>query len=510
MSKTTARRRRSASKKASLWRPTIQAGNQHLPTVSADAWEALKSNNDPPYMFVYGDVPVRLVPTAARGRVPQVFTLDTLRYELARAANWQKGDKPAMPSKEVVRDMLAFPSPPLPPLTRFTSAPIYVPGPKLLNVPGYDPKSQTYYHQPTCLESLRIPKAPTGVAKEQARRFLLEELLVDFPFVADSDRAHALSLLLLPFVRPLIDGLTPLHLVEKPTERTGAGLLVEVLLFGALGGPTPVMTLGRNEDETRRTLTARFLSSPQVILIDNVTKLQSATLSAAITSRIWTDRLIGTSREVHIDVQCGWVATGVNPDLSREIAGRAVRTRLDAGVARPEERTDFRHPKLRQWAEAHRLDLVRTSLILCQAWVAEGCPEGSDTLGGFEAWVGVIGGILEVAGIRGFLEDREQLYLASDTETGAKRQFVQRWRTQFGGRSVGVGNLYPLVVSSRDPIDLDLRDGNERSQKIRLGKLLARARDTIVDGYQIVAAGDRQGAQQWKLVCVGSELRDVS
>ena len=251
-----------------------------------------------------------------------------------------------------------------------------------------------------------------------------------------------------------------------------------------------------------------LLSSPPAVLVDNITEVKSAALAAAITSRIWTDRLIGTSRDVHVEVHSAWVLTGNDPALSRELAGRAVRIRLDAGMDHPEERTDFRHPRLRQWAESHRPELVRASLVLINAWVAEGCPEGSATLGGFEPWSGIMGGIFEVVGIEGFLQDREHLYAASDVERSAKRQFVQAWREQFGFRPVGVGDLFPVVVSQA--IDLDLGDGTERSRKSRLGKLLARARDTVIDGYQIVPAGDRQRAQLWKLVRVGAELREVS
>ena len=72
---------------------------------------------------------------------------------------------------------------------RITRAPVFVPGPRLLNVPSYDTRSQTYYAQPDCLAALEVPSRPSRDAIASARRFLLEELLGDFPFVADSDRA---------------------------------------------------------------------------------------------------------------------------------------------------------------------------------------------------------------------------------------------------------------------------------------------------------------------------------
>ena len=264
MSEGTARFPTEASQSVLLPRPDICAGQQDLSIISGEAWGALSNANKRAYMFLHSGVPARMVPTAdGQSVAPQVFKWDTLRYELARAASWysntSNGPKPAMPPKDVVHDMLAHPDPPLPRLVRFTSAPVFVPGPRLLKAPGYDPKSQTYNAQQACLDALRIPKTPTAAAVDRAKAFILEDLLGDFPFVADSDCAHAVSLQLQPFVRPLIAGLSPLYVVEKPVARTGAGLLVDVLLFPATGSPTPVMTLGHSEDEVRRTLTARLL-----------------------------------------------------------------------------------------------------------------------------------------------------------------------------------------------------------------------------------------------------------
>jgi len=54
------------------------------------------------------------------------------------------------------------------------------------------------------------------VAPEAALALILDELLVDFPFVSKADMAHALALMLLGFVRDLIDGPTPLSWIGAP------------------------------------------------------------------------------------------------------------------------------------------------------------------------------------------------------------------------------------------------------------------------------------------------------
>ena len=507
MKKRSPRRRRTTVRVARLVRPEINAKQQDLEVVSAEAWQALRDSNEPPDLFSYGDVPIRIVPRGEDDVATEILSVDKFRYELARRAVWyvntSNGRGTAKPPLDVVRDMLAHPAHPLPELTRITRSPVFVPGPRLFDVPGYDAQSQTYYAQPVCLVGLEVPARPSRDAIASARRFLFEELLGGFPFVADSDRAHALCLMVLPFVRPLIVGPTPIHLLEKPKERTGAGLLVDVLLLPAVGGSTAVMTLGKQEDETRRILTARLASSPTAIVIDNATALQSAALSAAITATVWTDRAVGTSRELRLIVECAWVATGINPTLSSEIAGRTVRVRLDARMDHPEERSRFRHPHLREWATEERCRLVQAVLTLVQAWIAEGCLHGTAVLGGFESWCRVMGGLLDVAEVPGFLQNRQQLYRASDAERAAWLHIVSRWHETCGDRSVGVGDLYLLVTHSHDPIDLDLGNGSERSQRSKFGKLLVAKRDAVIDGFQIASAGTYQGAQRWRLMPIG-------
>src|SRR5262249_9185774 len=115
----------------------------------------------------------------------------------------------------------------------------------------------------------------------------------------------------------------------------------------------------------------------------------------------------------------------------------------------------------------------------------------------------VMGGILEVNGINGFLGNLQDLYDQSDAEGQAWKAFVTEWWQQFGVLQLGVNKLYDIVSpEGGDPIDLNLGDGNERSQKTRLGRLLTQNRGKRFGDLMIVAAGTKQGAQQWKLVKV--------
>ena len=259
------------------------------------------------------------------------------------------------------------------------------------------------------------------------------------------------------------------------------------------------MTLGHNEDETRRTLTAKLGETPSVILIDNVHTLDSAALSAAVTTPdMWTDRIIGSSRVASLPVRCLWLATGNNPSLSTEITRRVLRIRLDAKVAHPEERSDFRHPDLAEWVRQEHGRLVWALLTLVQAWIAAGRPQSDVTLGSFESWGRVIGGILTVGEISGFLQNRDELYAQSDAEGRVWEQLFTRWWTKFSENPVGVADVFPLTGGD-DPLDLQLGNKGERSQKTRLGLSLGQRRGRQFGPYRLVAAEQKQGAQRWQL-----------
>jgi hypothetical protein len=103
---------------------------------------------------------------------------------------------------------------------------------------------------------------------DEARKLLLEDLLGDFPFVSSADRANALAAMLVPFVRDVIDGPTPLHLIEKPTSRTGATLLARCLTvpFGGVESQWP-----KKEAEREKVILGKLRSGTSVVWFDNVT-----------------------------------------------------------------------------------------------------------------------------------------------------------------------------------------------------------------------------------------------
>lgn len=485
-------------------RPAINAGDQNLERISKLAWDALERANKPPKLFRFGGVPVR-VEGAEDDATPIAQTLneDRLGHELARSAIWYKeteraGRTSAAPPSRMIKDMIAAPTYPLPSLINIVQVPTFAPDGSLQTLPGYHEAGRTFYAPTPGFTVKAVAARPTAAEIEQAKHTILDEMLGEFPFIEAAERANAVALLLDPYVRNLIEGPTPLRLIEAPTPGSGKGLLADAILRPAIGRRINVMPAANDDDEWRKRITAQLIQSPGAILIDNITKgLDSGALSSALTASWWTDRRLGAHEMVHVPVRCVWIATANNPTMSTELARRTVRIRLDPKQDRPWRRSGFRHEDLRTWVDDNRSEIVWSALTLVQAWLAAGSPLGTIKLGSFERWASVLGGILGNAGIDDFLGNLEVFYETADLEGAIWRQFVGLWAEKHDEQEVGVGDLFSLALT----VDaFDFGTGSERAQKTAFGIALKKQRDRVIGDYRIVPTRTVQRVQRWRLI----------
>jgi hypothetical protein len=436
--------------------PTVRADEGDLARAVDRAWTVLLASNSPPWLFRFGGLPTWVTPDDEGRATPAIVTDERMRHILARLALWRrvnsKGEPiPVPPPVATVTSLLATPDPSLPVLTGIVATPVFGQGGTLLTEPGYHPDARLLYQPAPGFAVPQIPSSPSAEEVDAARSLLMDDLLGEFPFIGDAEKAHALALLLLGFVRSMVDGPTPLHLIEKPTPGTGATLMVDAIATVVTGVGASVTTEGRDDEEWRKRITAKLRQVPSLILIDNLReKLDSSALAAALTAPFWEDRVLGHSEMVRLPIRCAWVATGNNPTFSNEMARRIVRIRLDARTDQPWRREGFRHPDLMGWVRANRPRLVAAGLTLCQAWVAAGRPRATRTIGSYEDWSATMGGILDVAGVLGFLGNLDEMLTVSDAEGAVWRPLVQAWWDRFGSTEVGSADLYPVALNT-DP-----------------------------------------------------------
>src|SRR6266542_1563817 len=320
-------------------KPMLNAGDPDLEAVSQEAWNVLRQSNiDPVSIFRVGGIPSRLEFDDTGAPVVRILTTARLRQEMAARATWFRSPVPldalaeliqgdpenkllaklaaVRPPKDVIENMLAMPDIFLPVLERIVEAPVFAPDGTIETSPGYHAGSRTYYAG-RGLKLRRVSDDPTVTEVDEAVS-LVAELLRDFPFVTEADPLTAMAAMLGPFVRSLIDGSTPLHLIEAPTPGTGKGLLADVIAIPATGRRAATITEARGEEEWRKRITAVLRNGRPVTMIDNIqARLDSAALSAAITSPLWTDRLLGATEIIAYPMTTVWLATGNNPALSQ-------------------------------------------------------------------------------------------------------------------------------------------------------------------------------------------------
>ena len=487
--------------------PTLRADEGDLARAVDRAWSVLLASNRTPWLFRAGGLPSWVVPDDEGRPMVAPITDERLRHVLARLATWRRMDSrgdivPAHPPTAQIKSLMATPDPALPVLAGIVTTPVFGRAGVLLTEPGYHADARLLYQPVPGFQLPAIPEQPTAEDIAAARQMILDDFLGEFPFTSLAERAHAVSLLLLGFLRAMIDGPTPLHLIEKPTAGTGATLMVVGMATILTGTGAGVMTEGTDEEEWRKRITAKLRQIPTLVLIDNLKRqLEASALAAALTAPFWEDRILGISEITRLPIRCLWIATGNNPTFSNEMARRLVRIRLDARVDRPWQRSGFRHPDLMVWVRANRARLVAACLTLCRAWIAAGRPRGTRSIGSYESWSQTMGGVLEVAGIEGFLGNIDEMMAASDSEGAVWRSFVSAWWDRFGTAEVGTGDLFTLATDCEPP--LPLGSGNEKSQRTRLGMALVRMRDRVFQidsrNLRLEALGISHKLQRWRL-----------
>ena len=426
--------------------PWIMQSGRWMHEITGDALKVLlPENGDEPDIFEKSGTLVT-VTEAGNHLASRVITHATMKGMLDRRARWVKYDRqgevtPARVADDVVQDILSLEDSPFPTLTAISQVPLVLPDGQLGTTDGYDPESG-YVMRLNGLSAVR-----TNMEVDQALDLLLGEVLVDFPFVDLASQAHALCLFLQPFLMPLIASVTPMYVIEAATTGTGKGILADVANILTHNGNVGTVSGPTDEEELRKRLFSELLESRTLIMLDDVATLRSRTLNRFLTSHVLSDRLLGANRMSTVTNNATWLTTGNNLELSDEMARRSVLIRLVSAHEQPSQRSpsDFKHPELRAWVRSHRVQLVSACLSLIQAWLDAGQPNGRETLGSFERWARVMGGILEVAKVPGFLENLSNVRQDSDELTSDWNAFLDLWWEAHGDNRVRVADLMSIL-----------------------------------------------------------------
>lgn len=482
-------------------RPTVEISGGDLKVKSDSVWQAIAATNDPPWL-VSTATGIALIDRDVSGHVRRkTDDLDLLRYAVTsrfkfvrrRMVEETVQTVSTTPPDVVLRNLLVNPAAPIPFVRRLTEVPVLAPDGRAIVKPGFDKGSGVYYVPSPDLSDMELDEAPPTPSEVEGALALIDDLIADFPFVEDCDRAHAMAFLLLPVIRLTISGPTPLFRFEAPQARTGKSKLMRLLAQLVCSNVIDISE-PNTEEEWKKAITSHLGDEPEAFLIDNATALESAHLKKLLTDTVWGARALGTNDTVRYPVQCVFGCSLNNPVISREIMGRSIRIRIDAGTTRPEARGGFRHPLIEEYRDNNRGRLVEAVLTLARV----NAPFVNDlpVLGGFEAFCRRMGSLLTALGIKGFLADRGDESALSDSES-ALMGFVGAWAREHGDRPTLTRDLVP-IAENIEGFDLGKGD-SDRGKATALSMFIRKHRGTTVGDWKIGEPSEKRPTM-WRLI----------
>lgn len=366
-------------------------------------------------------------------------------YRLRRVKDTEEFfEEETMPAKAVLEAVLARKTwPGLAPMHKVISTPVLRPDGSLLQTPGYDPA--TGYYLAGRIDYGHIPEDPSPEQVAEAREFLLDRFLRDFPWRdRGADRANYLALLATPILRPMTRALSPFGVVDA--TQPGSGKTILTSCVGLLVGQR-VLTWTDSEEELRKSITTVLGDPAGVIVFDNLVEgcvIDSAVLARLVTEHMWTDRKLGTNSAAAYANDRLWLATGNNLRTGGDMASRSVWVRLNPDCPHPEERTGFSIPNLDTWIldPANQATVLRYLLILILDWTRGGAPYAYDVpaMRQFTKWAQALGGFLRHHEVDGFLDNLNEARDLDD-DHAEWRAFLLQWGRVYGTRHVSAAEL---------------------------------------------------------------------
>lgn len=413
--------------------------------------------------------------------------VDSLRSAVARATEWVRpgGDGPpakANPPDAVLKTLLVDDElATLPGLRYATRSPFWAlvdSKPELVHENGYHEGPQVLLDMdPELAEAVRNVDGGDFAFGMGKIKYMFHKI----PFKSDADRANVHAALLLPYVRELINGPTPMHLIHAPSPGSGKTLLCNTISKVVCGMEmtdrfSVTLPNGRNADEEiRKLITTALKQGPRVFIWDNVVgEVRSKELAQALTEPVYNARLLSTNDGLRLANSCLWFATGNQFKAIEDIRRRIVPIELRAFASR---KAPF---DMDEFLEQNRKYIVWALLSMVQVWVDAGMPLArSVTLPSYERYAEVIGGILAVNGIESFLGNLAEFNEQTTGDTGEYPELIEEWASKHGTLELGewyrVGDIMNGLTAVGEWVDTS-KPGANRA----LGAILTSMKDRPV------------------------------
>jgi hypothetical protein len=298
----------------------------------------------------------------------------------------------------------------------------------------------------------------------------------------------------------------PMAVVDGLQAGVGKNLVADLLMILTTGKAAPPQPYSVEDDENRKVITSLFRAGAEQIIFDEAHQIEGRHLARAITGETYSDRILGVSNMIEFPNRVTWVALGNNVTVNGDLSRRVYRIRLAPTMANPQDRdaNSFRHPDIKRWTREHRPELIAAALTLVRAWfVGERVENASGRrFGSFERWGGMIGGILDNAGVEGFLGSLVEWRSETDYEATFWGEHLHWLQREFGAEEFTVPDVVKRMKhSAHVEHPPRLVDHSAVGYNRSLGMAYGRVKNRIMAGLQLTkTAGFSGHSNRWQIV----------
>jgi hypothetical protein len=227
-----------------------------------------------------------------------------------------------------------------------------------------------------------------------------------------------------------------------------------------------VGTLEQNITEFKKETVATLRSSANIAFYDNVDfHIDNPVLASALTAGNFRGRILGLSENADVPIRLLWIIAGKNLSMSAELMRRVVPIKIDSNMEHPERdrpRSYYKHD-LHKFIAEKRAQLVWSCHVIGRNWFQRGCPRANVSLESFNEYAAIIGGVLEAAGIEGFLDNREGYLGKKSTDDDSEKNMVRLMYENYKHQEVETRLLLrDLMDKPMDPTLTDLIGDTEK------------------------------------------------
>jgi len=307
---------------------------------------------------------------------------------------------------------------------------------------------------------------------------LIDKIFEEFCFTSETDRIHAIAGFITPFMRGLLPDFntrTPVFIYMANRERAGkdycagcSGMLYE----GVCIEEPPISNdekggNSNNNDEFKKKIFACMMQGKKRFhSANNKGLLNNSVFEAVTTSKVWNDRILGSSKTFILKNEMDYSISGnlgirLTPDL--ENRSRIINLHL---VDEDANARVFNNPMLHEWILKHRISIISALYKLVENWVVKGMLPGNIPFTSFPEWAVVVGGIMEAAGYENPCKKDDVSMLPLDVDTMEMKMLFEECYKRHPNKWTDKRTIRDIVEQENIMPDMDF---NLHSDKTKFG-----------------------------------------